>query len=657
MKDKTLKMTIIFILTIILSFNNIQTSSANEILQSDDNILDVLVINSYEESDRWEKSIVYGFTKTMKELKPEGITVDTKIEYLDIKSRPDKEYVDTFLNLLNTKYQYSDIDVVFAIDDAAFRVVKQEVLNKDSVLYKKQILFTGVNGDIEVSNEEKQYIKGIGQSTGIEIINLILNLHKDVDTINILLDNFTYSKVIKEKIKNSTSIYLRDVKINFIESNYIEDILNQLQKVNKTKQAIIVTGVFKDKKYIPLDKTIDDIKKISLSPIYTTNYAYTTQGVIGGYIDRGEKQGEYIAKEIYNIINGNSTNFTILPHASGQYVFDYDNIYEYNVDISKIPKDSQIVNNPFNKPLISREGKIALQVSIFIIISMIVYSFKYFVEQRKREAKNRKLYERAKEREQLKTDFIVNMSHELRTPLNVILSTTKVVEMKVKNKTHDDLYLLDKLEQINKNSNRLLKLVNNLIDVTKFENGSYDIKLQNLNIVEVIEETVLATVDYAYCKNIDVIFDTEEEEIITAIDKHKIERVILNLLSNSIKYSNENASINVYIKKEDKNVYINVSDTGIGISNDKIDEIFNRFYQVSESLRKVEEGSGIGLCIVEEIIKIHKGHINVYSEVGKGTRVEIVLPINIIATNIQNKQITDLKQSVMLEMSDVDTKN
>ena len=124
---------------------------------------------------------------------------------------------------------------------------------------------------------------------------------------------------------------------------------------------------------------------------------------------------------------------------------------------------------------------------------------KYIIAERKKSTRNKQLYEKAKEREKLKTDFIVNMSHELRTPLNVILSTSKVTELKINNNDYDNKYLLEKLEQINKNSNRLLKLVNNLIDITKFELGSYELKLENLNIVEVVENIVLASVDHSTC--------------------------------------------------------------------------------------------------------------------------------------------------------------
>ena len=180
--------------------------------------------------------------------------------------------------------------------------------------------------------------------------------------------------------------------------------------------------------------------------------------------------------------------------------------------------------------------------------------------------------------------------------------------------------------------------------------------MENLNIVEVVENIVLASVDYSTYKNIDLVFDTEDEEIITAIDKDKIERVILNLLSNAIKFTSAGGNIYVYIKREEDNVFVSVEDNGIGIPKDKLKEIFNRFYQVSDTLKKYEEGSGIGLCIVEEIINLHNGKINVYSELNKGTRFEIILPIYIVEKDFKNLETRDVQQIVRLEMSDVDTK-
>ena len=136
------------------------------------------------------------------------------------------------------------------------------------------------------------------------------------------------------------------------------------------------------------------------------------------------------------------------------------------------------------------------------------------------------------------------MSHELRTPLNIIKSASVLLELKTnKDEKIEKEYILDKVERINKNADRLIRLINNLMDITKFESGFYECKFKNENIVYVVEDIVFASVDYANEKNIEIIFDTDSEEIITSIDKEKIERVILNILSNAIKFTGENRSI------------------------------------------------------------------------------------------------------------------
>ena len=650
--------TIISIIMIII-LNSTTSIYAYNILGNNDKTLDILIINSYDSKNEWENHIITGFEEKLKEIKPKDLSLNIDLEYLDIRKRNDKAYLDSFNDLLNKKYQYKDIDIVFAIDDGAFEFVKSKVLNSQSVLYHKQILFTGVNNPVELTGEYKKYITGILQANTDQLFNLILYLHPNVDTINIIIDEFIYSNVIKKRVESSKSLFFRPVKINFIQSNYIEDIENKLKKINDKNQAIVLTGTFmykSNKSHVKLKDIVNDIKKITDNPIYTNNYAYVFNGVIGGFVDIGEHQGSYVAKEICNILEGNKIEEGILPKSSGMYIFDYKQIYNYNIDILKMPKDSKLLNKPKYALLLPKPLKITVCIVFSLLILILVYVVYKFIIEIKKSNKNKKLYERAKEREQLKTDFIVNMSHELRTPLNVILSTSKVAELKINTNNYDNKYLLGKLEQINKNSNRLLKLVNNLIDITKFEQGVYEINLENINIVEVVEDIVLASVDYATYKNIDLVFDTEEEEIITAIDKDKIERVILNLLSNAIKFTHKGGSIYVYIKREKDKVFISVEDNGMGIPKDKINEIFNRFYQVSDTLKKHEEGSGIGLCIVEEIVDLHGGKINVYSEVNKGSKFEIILPIYMVEENFKNLQIKDIQQIVKLEMSDVDTK-
>ena len=234
-------------------------------------------------------------------------------------------------------------------------------------------------------------------------------------------------------------------------------------------------------------------------------------------------------------------------------------------------------------------------------------------------------------------------------------STTKVLEKSLEKGNLDKNYILSKLENVDKNAYRLLKISNNIIDMTKAESGMLKLNLENCNIVCVVEGIFESSIDFARRKNIDMVFDTECEEVKIAIDIFQIQRVILNLLSNAIKFTPENGVISVYIYKEKENVVIEVKDNGVGIPKEKIDYIFHRFYQVDNLYTRHNEGSGIGLCIVKEIIDIHDGKIQIESEINKGSTFKISLPRHLKANEIQNEgsSIKDINKIVDLEMSDV----
>jgi len=215
----------------------------------------------------------------------------------------------------------------------------------------------------------------------------------------------------------------------------------------------------------------------------------------------------------------------------------------------------------------------------------------------------------------------------LRTPLNVIVATIQLFELY--SKSNSELINIRKYIKILKqNSQRLLRIINNLIDITRIDSGLLELTLKNENIVNVVEEIVLSIVEYARTKEIELTFDTTVEELITAIDIEKFERIILNLLSNSIKYTEKGGHIYVHVSDEKENtVIISVKDTGIGIPKDKQETIFERFIQVDQSLTRSHEGSGIGLSLVKSMVEMHGGRVFVQSEEGKGSEFIIELPI------------------------------
>lgn len=179
-----------------------------------------------------------------------------------------------------------------------------------------------------------------------------------------------------------------------------------------------------------------------------------------------------------------------------------------------------------------------------------------------------------------------------------------------------------------RNCNRLLNLVNNIIDNTKLQNDMYKIYLKEADIVYLVEETALTLSDYIKSKNIDFIIDPEIEEKIVWCDSYEIERCIVNLVGNAAKFTPEGGSITVSINDLDDKVMISVLDTGIGIDEKYHKHIFDRFNQVIDIEDEVKGGSGLGLAITSQIVKLHKGDIYVESKLGEGSKFVIILPVN-----------------------------
>lgn len=229
---------------------------------------------------------------------------------------------------------------------------------------------------------------------------------------------------------------------------------------------------------------------------------------------------------------------------------------------------------------------------------------------------------------QLITEFFANISHELRTPLNVMLSALQTLQLEEKNNGHEKM--MEKrnkyLKIINQNCYRLLKLISNLIDISKIESGYTKPNIQNYNIVSVVEDITLSVAEYIQNKGIELIFDTNVEEKIIACDSDNIERIMLNLLSNAVKFSNSGDKIIVEVIDKKDDIEISVKDTGIGIPEDKLQLIFERFRQVDDSLAKAKEGSGIGLSLVKALVEMHEGKIDVRSTLGKGSEFIVSLP-------------------------------
>ncbi|HEY5561770.1 MAG TPA: hybrid sensor histidine kinase/response regulator [Clostridiaceae bacterium] len=254
---------------------------------------------------------------------------------------------------------------------------------------------------------------------------------------------------------------------------------------------------------------------------------------------------------------------------------------------------------------------------------------KSMIRNQSAERKLRTALKEAEEANDIKLQFLANISHELKTPINVIVAALQMTNIIIEDIDEQDIK--NKLYKysgiIKQNNYRLIRLINNLIDITKIDSGFINMNRQNVNIVKVVEDITLSVASFVESKQIELIFDTDVEEKITSCDTDKIETIIFNLISNAIKFTNANGKITVNMSDKEENIFISVQDTGIGITDENKKKIFERFLQVDDISHRNNEGSGIGLSLVKAFVEMHGGTITIKSIYGEGSTFIIKLPI------------------------------
>lgn len=267
----------------------------------------------------------------------------------------------------------------------------------------------------------------------------------------------------------------------------------------------------------------------------------------------------------------------------------------------------------------------AYLIYAIILLSIIYYSWKMQLKRIsiKHDYEMSKLEaEKLQEVDEMKSRFFANISHEFRTPLTLIFGPAKdIIEETSESKTKQNAGL------IKRNASRLYGLVNQLLDLSKLEAGKMKLEVSEQNIMPLLKGLVLSFTSLAERKKITLKFNTIEENLNVYIDKDKVEKIITNLLSNAFKFTPEGGNIEFTVEKMIKEAEIKISDNGIGIPRERIDKIFDRFYQVDGSHTREGEGTGIGLALTKELVELHKGKIKVESKEGEGTTLTVLLPL------------------------------
>ena len=435
-------------------------------------------------------------------------------------------------------------------------------------------------------------------------------------TVLIPINDLSYAQS-KNLIFNNINIEQGISRIDIVNNLGVTDGL-QVKEFNgnsafKSKSGELFFGVINGLK---LNNNADNIKINFFTPIYSSkkniSYEYELIGV---------SSSKSTTKENYVTYND------LLP---GKYTFKAK-----SVDSRGYISDSETIDFSIKYPFWMSPIAcfIYLAIAILLIINnknklkkldrLVTIRTKELEEEM---IKNEELYKSNIKNEENKNKYLVDLSHELRTPLNAISSTNQLLLGLSKNDTIKPDKLSYYIDISERNCNRLLNLVNNILDHTKLQNRMYTLNLKEVDIIYLVEETSLTLIDYIKFKSIEFIIDPEVEEKVIICDDYEIERCIVNLVSNAAKFTPEGGTITITIKDLDDKVMISVLDTGIGIEEKYHKTIFDRFNQVDNDESK--GGSGLGLSITSKIVELHNGEIYVESKVGEGSNFVIILPVD-----------------------------
>jgi signal transduction histidine kinase/ligand-binding sensor domain-containing protein/DNA-binding response OmpR family regulator len=542
------------------------------------------------------------YDKVKKKFNAKSLLINDKLPSVIINSiaiKHDNLWIGTPSGLVKLVYQNNKL----TIKD---QLTKEEGLNSDficSITFDAQSnVWLGTKTEIVKYNEKKRSFISYGENDGIKTKSFNNRSYFNFEN-NLLffggIDNITYFN--PNKIINDNSlpeVIFTNLRVNNSIIQYPEN-ENEHKIIDKNFSYVDKIQLTHNDKFFSIGFITNDF-----SGKLNTKYRYKLEGYQNNW---------------QNLQSQNEINFAGLNN--GKYILNVS----ATRDNQTWSKSKNLVIEILNSP-----WKSAWAIIVYIIILFLstYYILKFYKNQLKLKnnleiARNDK--EKEMEMSELKLNFFTNISHEFRTPLTLIISPLN----ELMENSNLSPKLAKKLSIIDRNANRLLNLINQLLDFRKAEFGLLKLNVSEGNIVRFSKEVHLYFNEMAKSRDIKYKFKEIDEEIIFPFDRNKIEIVLCNLLSNAIKYCKPGDKVTLEVEKRDEYCIISVKDTGLGMEADYLDKIFDHFFQIKSAESSKMIGSGIGLTFSKKIIELHSGTIEVKSKKNIGTEFIIKLPLNI----------------------------
>lgn len=480
----------------------------------------------------------------------------------------------------------------------------------------------------------------------MDVLNegVIIHDNKNIKYINdkgleILDINIGKKEIFIEDIKNIVSKKFREKflsNIQLVISRKEEKVINKIELINGRIVELVTTNIKLNDEDLLISIVIDitelenTIMNIEQSE---KTYKLLLQTLPEGIVIVNPTTKKHIYRNEASIRMLKTIGLEKLNESIKTYLKEenYGNFRRFTID--------KLNNVDISLAIVKREE----EGSLIVVFRMLDCEFKSIQLEKE--------LNRIKEKNKFKTEFLSNVAYDIKKPINKIFETNNnLIENKGKYNSEN---INNHTRLVKQNCYRLIRLLNNIEYVSRIDNGTCTLELRKCDIVKLLENIVKISKTYTDKKGIDISFKSEVNKKILSLDIDKVEKIILNILSNAIKFTDTGGRIDINLYMENEQVCISIKDTGIGIPKDKTEVIFENFEQLDTTLSRGCEGTGMGLSVVKKLANLNNIKINVESELNKGSEFIITLPNNIVSKNIKLQDKFAQGEKIDIEFSDI----
>lgn len=480
----------------------------------------------------------------------------------------------------------------------------------------------------------------------MDVLNegVIIHDNKNIKYINdkgleILDINIGKKEIFIEDIKNIVSKKFREKflsNIQLVISRKEEKVINKIELINGRIVELVTTNIKLNDEDLLISIVIDitelenTIMNIEQSE---KTYKLLLQTLPEGIVIVNPTTKKHIYRNEASIRMLKTIGLEKLNESIKTYLKEenYGNFRRFTID--------KLNNVDISLAIVKREE----EGSLIVVFRMLDCEFKSIQLEKE--------LNRIKEKNKFKTEFLSNVAYDIKKPINKIFETNNnLIENKGKYNSEN---INNHTRLVKQNCYRLIRLLSNVEYVSRIDNGTCTLELRKCDIVKLLENIVKISKTYTDKKGIDISFKSEVNKKILSLDIDKVEKIILNILSNAIKFTDTGGKIDINLYMQNEQVCISIKDTGIGIPKDKTEVIFENFEQLDTTLSRGCEGTGMGLSVVKKLANLNNIKINVESELNKGSEFIITLPNNIVSKNIKLQDKFAQDEKIDIEFSDI----